>query len=688
MRDEQIDEWSWLRAEDWRECVRDPEQLPTRIRQHLEQENACADAWFDKDAALQARLVEELRERIVPRDDLLPDAHGPWQYQFRYREGDDYGLYLRRPREGGEEHILLDSERESEGHEYFDEGDCVQSPDHRHLAWSADTSGDERYELCIRNLDSGKDLVTVQDVYEVTWGDAETLFYTRVDEDLRPSRVYRHRLGDDPANDVLVFEESDQRFSLSIGTTRSGDWVVIDSAMTDCNEQWLIPASHVSSAPVVVEPRCEGLEYEIEHQADRFVILTNADDSPEYCLMEAPIHAMGRVNWSVLEPHRTGRLILDVEALGDWLVVQEREDGLPRIVCHHRDGSRRILEFAEEAYALGVDAGLEFNATSFRVGYASPTTPDREYEVDLESGNRRLLKERLLPSGHDPAHYVTRRIRVKSHDGVMVPVTLLHHVNTAIDGTAPALLHGYGAYGASTAASFSSRSLSLVDRGFIFALAHVRGGQELGRAWYETGRLENKPNSFEDLYAVAVGVVELQIAAYGRIVLQGGSAGGLLVAATMELCARRDPELLAGVIADVPFVDVLNTMLDDSLPLTPGEWSEWGNPIDDESAHELLQSYSPYEQAGVRRYPALYVTAGVSDPRVTWWEPAKWVARLRQRRTNDAPLLLRTNMASGHFGDTGRYGALDDTARELAFALRVAGAATTSPIGTNARYGS
>ena len=675
MSNDPIDEWSWLRADDWRGCVRDPEKLPIRIREHLEQENASADAWFDKDTSLHERLVNELRGRIVPVDDSLPDFHGPWQYVSRYREGDDYGVYLRRPREGGDEQILLDSERESDGYEYYDEGDCLHSPDHCHLAWSADTSGDERYELRIRNLASGMDLVTLQDVYEVTWGNASTLFYTRVDEDLRPSRVYRHRLGESPESDVLVFEETDQRFWVSIGTTRSQDWVIIDTAMTDCNEQWLIPCCDVAAPPIVVEPRSEGLVYSIDHQADRLIILTNADESPDFCLMEAPLPTTGRGSWRVLQPHRSGCLILDVEALGDWLIVLEREHGLPRIVCHHRDGRFNALEFDEEAYALGFDAGLEINAGSFRVAYASPTTPDREYEVSLKTGARRLLKERLLPSGHNPERYETQRIHIPSHDGVEVPVTLLYHVDTAIDGTAPALIHGYGAYGSSTAASFSSRALSLVDRGFVFVLAHVRGGQELGRAWYESGRLERKQNSFEDLYAIAQGIVERKFAARGRIVLQGGSAGGLLVAATMDLCVRRDPNLLAGVIADVPFVDVLNTMLDASLPLTPGEWSEWGNPIQDEAARELLRSYSPYEQVGARLYPALYVTAGVSDPRVTWWEPAKWVARLRQLRTSDAPLLLRTNMASGHFGDTGRYSALDDTARELAFAIRVAGAA-------------
>jgi len=669
------DEWAWLRADDWRACVRDPVRLPAPIAAHLQANNAIADAWFAQDEALIETLLAELRGRIEPAEDSLPDADGPWCYLHRLREGDEYGVQLRRPRDGGEEQVLLDSEHEADGHDYFDEGDADHSPDHAHLAWGADTSGDERYTLRIRELASGRDVLTIEDVCQQTWADADTFFYSRLDEDLRPSLVYRHRLGNDPAEDPLIYREDDDRFAVSIGTTRSGAFVVIDSAMTDCNETWLIPCASPLDAPRVVEPRTPGLEYELEHQRERFVLLTNADGAADFRLVETPVDAPGRDHWRTLEPHVPGRMLLDVEALGDWLLILMREHALPRLVLRHADGRERTLAFDEQAYAIGVDAGLEFETDRFRLDYSSPTTPQREYEEILDTGMRTLLKQRRIPSGHDPAHYVTRRIHVTSHDGAEVPVTLLHHRDTPLDGCAPALITGYGAYGFSTPATFSGHVLSLVDRGMVHAIAHVRGGQECGRAWYEAGRLQHKPNSFEDLYAVCTGLVERGIAAHGRLVLQGGSAGGLLVAATMDLAVRRDPALLAGVIADVPFVDVLNTMRDADLPLTPGEWSEWGDPLGDADAARCIAGYAPYERVGGFDYPPLYVTAGVSDPRVTWWEPAKWVARIGARRTNAAPLLLRTHMESGHFGETGRYGALEDAARELAFTLRVTGLA-------------
>ena len=674
MTDERTDEWAWLRADDWRACVRDPSRLPERIREHLETENARSDAWFADLKPLMKVLTAEMRGRIEPDDDSLPERDGPWAYFSRVEGDDEYGSHLRRPRGGGDETLLLDLEAEADGHDYFDEGDVDHSPDHAHLAWSVDVSGAELYELRVRDLATGEDVASIPDTHEMTWGTADTLFYTRVDENYRPNRVYRHRLGTDPAGDALVFEEEDERFHVSIGTTRSGAYVIIETSMTDCDEALLIPTADVTADPTVVEPRTDGLEYTLEHQDERFLVLTNADGAADFQLMEAPIDAPSRASWRTVMPHEPGRMLLDVDALGDWMILTVREDALPRIELHRRDGRTRTLGFDEAAHALGVDAGLEFDAPSFRFSYTSPTTPATDYEEHLESGERRLLKTRTIPSGHDPADYAVRRLGLPSHDGTLVPVTLLSRAD-APGGPAPTLLYGYGAYGMSMPASFSGRALSLVDRGVTYAVAHVRGGRELGRAWYEAGRLERKTNSFEDLYAIATGLVDEGIAARGRICLQGGSAGGLLVAATMELAARRDPGLLAGVVADVPFVDVLNTMLDATLPLTPGEWAEWGDPITDPEARMRLAGYAPYETVGGRAYPALYVTAGVSDPRVTWWEPAKWVARLRARRTNDAPLLLRTNMGSGHFGDTGRYASLEDSAREQAFVLRAVGLA-------------
>jgi oligopeptidase B len=668
-------DWSWLRADDWRACVADPALLPARIRAHLEAENNGCKAWFAQRAVQLKTLEGELRGRIEPHEDSLPELDGPWAYFTRYREGDDYGQYLRRPREGGDETVILDVEQEAVGYEYFDEGDVEHSPDHRYLAWARDTTGDERYTLCIRDLHTGEDVLIIDDVFEVTWGNADTVFFTRVNDELRASRVMRLTLGQEP---VLIFEEQDPRFSVSVGTSRSGDYVMIDSEMTDCNEVMIIRADTIDAAPRVVEARTAGLEYWLEHQQDRFVILTNADGAADYKLVQAPLDSPARTHWRELEPCKHGRPLLDVSALGDWLIILERENALPRIRLTHRDGRERVLHFDEAAYALGIDAGLECDAERFRISYSSPTTPGCIFEEVLETGQRLQVKQQVIPSGHDPANYRTERIWVDSHDGVSVPVTVLYHRNTRLDGTAAALVYGYGAYGSSTPAEFSSSVLSLVDRGMVYAIAHVRGGQELGRDWYESGRLEYKMNSFEDLYAVAQHLVQQKRAAKGRVVLQGASAGGLLVAATCDLAVRRDPGLIAGVVADVPFVDVLSTMSDAQLPLTPSEWSEWGNPVEDAATRAYLSDYSPVDRVGHYAYPAIYVTAGISDPRVTWWEPARWVARLRECRCNDAPLLLGTNMESGHFGDTGRYGELAETARELAFILASAGIPVTA----------
>ncbi len=644
--------------------------LPERIRDHLLAENARADQWFSAHQGLFEELESELRGRIEPVDVSLPDKDGPWAYRTRYSEGDEYGVYLRCPRDGGEEQVILDVEREASDHEYFAEGDVEHSPDHRLLAWTVDTSGDERYTLHIRDLDTGRDTFTLEDVYEVVWGTSDTVFFTRVDEELRPSLVYRLTLGQEPQR---VYEESDTRFSLSLGMFRSGAFVVIEASMTDCNEIRLIAVDDITADPSLIEPRAPGVEYSLEHQNDRFLIVTNVDDAPDFKLMEAPVASPSRAYWRELEAHREGRTLLDVDALGDWMIILARENALAQVSLVHRDGRRRQLAFDEEVYAIGIDAGLEFDASSFRLTYASPTTPDRVYEEDILSGERRLLKQRRIPSGHDPQLYRTQRMQVASYDGVEVPVTLLYHRDTPLDGSAPCLVYGYGAYGSCVPADFSADVLPLVDRGVVYAIAHVRGGQELGRRWYEAGRLEHKAASFEDLYAVLRAMVDRKFAQWGRLVIQGGSAGGLLVAATTDLVVRRDPGLVAGVIADVPFVDVLATMSDASLPLTPGEWSEWGNPIDDAAAREWIRGYSPVDRVGAHDYPALFVTAGISDPRVTWWEPARWVALLRECRTNEQPLLLRTNLESGHFGGTGRYASLADTARSLVFALAVMG---------------
>lgn len=668
------DDYAWLRADNWQEAMREPEQLPAPIKAYLESENRyCAQAMEDC-ADLQSELISEMRGRILERDRSVPEPDGPYAYGDRYDEGAEHPVYFRTARSDakGREELLIDINIEAQQHEYFDHGLIEHSPDHKTLAWSCDTNGAEYYRLFFRDVETGKDSdVTIEDVESITWADANNIFYTRVDKNHRANKVFRHTLGSDASDDVLVFHETDERFYCDVYTSRSGSYVFITSNMNDQDEVRFIPVARLDAIPEIIEPRAYGLEYSVDHRVtdggDEFVILNNTGSAADFKLSTTPVRKPGKAHWQDFQPYQAGCMIHDFEVLKDWVIWLAVENALPAIYYCKANGVTSKVAFDEEAYSLGVDAGLEFQVNSFRFDYASPSTPWQTWEYDLNTGDRVLLKTQEIPSGHSAEDYVVRRIAATSHDGAKVPVTLMHHRNTPIDGTAPCLLYGYGAYGSSVPAGFSSNRLSLVDRGFVYAIAHVRGGEEKGRDWYEQAKRLKKINSFEDMIAAANTLIENKYTGKQRIVLHGGSAGGLLVGATVNM----QPELFAGVIADVPFVDVLNTMIDDTLPLTPGEWSQWGNPIEDPEAFKAMQSYSPYDNVSSKAYPAMLVTAGVSDPRVTYWEPAKWVARLRDLKTDDNPLLLKTNMSSGHFGKTGRFAMLEDYALSFAFALAV-----------------
>jgi oligopeptidase B len=664
------DDFAWLRADNWQEAMRDPTKLPEDIADYLRAENAYYDAAMADTADLQAKLIAEMRGRIKEDDTSVPRKNGAYAYVMRYSEGAEHPVYIRTPRDGGDEVVLLDVNAEAAAHEYFDLGAVAVSPDHGGLAWKADTTGSEFFTLRLRDTATGQDSATlIADVGSVAWADGRTLFYVRVDAQHRPNKVFRHQIGSDPADDVLVYEEKDPRYFVGVSRLRSGAYVQIATGMNDENEVWVIPTATPDAAPVLIEARTEGLEYEIDHQGDQFVILTNADGAVDFKIVAAPTATPQRAHWVDLVPYRAGRMVIGLAAYRDWLIWVERENALPRICYQGPAGDAQSIAFDEEAYSLGADPSAEYDTDMFRFTYSSPTTPSQVFDFDLATGDRVLMKQVELPSGHDPADYVTRRIMAPSHDGALVPVTILHHVTTRLDGTAPCLLYGYGSYGASMPASFSANRLSLVGRGFIYAIAHVRGGEEKGRAWYEDAKCGRKMNTFHDFIGAAQSLIGEGYTGKGRIVAQGGSAGGLLMGAVVNMA----PDLWAGIIADVPFVDVLTTILDDTLPLTPGEWSQWGNPIESQTAFDDIRAYSPYDNVTAQDYPAMLVTAGVSDPRVTYWEPAKWVAKLRITKTDDNILLLKTNMTSGHFGKTGRFAALEDAARSYAFALKAVG---------------
>lgn len=674
------DAHAWLRADNWRDVMRDPALLASDIRAFLEAENAATEDWFAPLAGLRRDLVGEMRARIKEDDSSVPAADGPFAYFTRFREGGQHPLICRRPAGAiAGETILLDGDALADGKAYFQFGDARQSPDHALYAWTADEAGSEYYTLRIRDIASGADLADEigETTGDVLWSaDGAHLYYIRRDPEHRPSFVYRHRLGTDPAEDVLVYEEPDKGFFVSLGQTQSGRFGLISCGDHDTSETWLIDRHDALAPLVLVEPREAGLRYGVEHHPDldgteSLLIETNADGAEDFKIVAAPLATPGRAQWREIVPHKQGRLILSIAVLRGHLLRLEREDGLPRLVV--RDLAKRTehaVAFAEEAYSLGFDAGYGFDKTEIRFTYASMTTPAEVWDYDVASRARVLRKRQEVPSGHDPARYVTRRLLAPAADGELVPISLLYAKDTPLDGTAPCLLYGYGAYGISIPASFSTSRLSLVDRGFVYAIAHIRGGTEKGWRWYRDGKLAKKTNTFHDFIAAGTHLVGEKIVAPDRIVAHGGSAGGMLMGAVANL----RPDLFAGIVAEVPFVDVLNTMLDDTLPLTPPEWPEWGNPISDADAFAHIRSYSPYDNVRAQDYPAIFALAGLTDPRVTYWEPAKWVARLRETKTDDRPLLLRTNMEAGHGGAAGRFDRLEETAQVYAFALAIAAA--------------
>ncbi|HMB48654.1 MAG TPA: S9 family peptidase [Afifellaceae bacterium] len=668
------DNYAWLRAENWQDVMRDPSVLAADIRAHLEAENDYFSSAMSDTQTLQETLFQEMKGRIKEDDSSVPAPDGPFAYAVRYVEGGQHPLLVREPRDGGAETVLLDGNELAEGKAYFRLGGADHSPDHTKLAWAVDEKGSEFYTLKIRDLESGADL---EDEVADTGGggvwsaDGQEIVYIRLDENHRPSKLFRHRL-DATGEDALIYEEADPGFFMGVGKTQSRDYIIIDCHDHETSEVRLLPAGRTDAQPRLIAPRQPQVEYSVDEAGGKLYILTNRDAAKDFKIVTAPVGDPGPENWHDLIAHEPGRLILAHTAYAGHLVRLERKDGLPRIVIRrHSDGQEHEIAFDEEAYSLGLAGGHEFDTTVIRFTYSSMTTPQRTYDYDMESRERTLRKEQEVPSGHNPDDYVTRRVMAPAHDGETVPISLLYRKDTPLDGSAPCLLYGYGSYGIAIPAGFGTSRLSLVDRGFIYAIAHIRGGKDKGFAWYEDGKREKKTNTFHDFISAGEYLASERFTSRGRIVAEGGSAGGMLMGAVANMA----PGLFGGIIGVVPFVDVLNTMLDDTLPLTPPEWPEWGNPIESKADYETILAYSPYDNVSAQAYPPILAMGGLTDPRVTYWEPAKWVARLRELKADDNMLLLRTNMEAGHAGASGRFDTLKETAIEQAFALKVVGLA-------------
>jgi len=666
------DDYAWLRADNWQAMFKDPSILAPEIRTHLEAENAYMNAAMADTKELQKVLFGEMKGRIKEDDSSVPVKDGPYAYGTLFVTGGEQPHYFREARNGGDRKLLLNGDKENEGKSYFRLSGLDHSTDHSRGIWGYDDKGSEYFTLKVRDLETGEDLA---DVLENTGGggvwapDGKSFFYTLQDENHRPSKIFHHIVGTPQSQDRLVYEEEDAGFFMGVGGSLLDDYIFIDIHDHETSEYRIIPTSDLTAEPKLVAERETGIEYEMTEGGDVFYILTNDGDAKDFKIMETPADKPGKENWREVVAHKPGTLILNHMAYARHLIWLERKDGLPRIIIRDRhSGEEHSIAFEEEAYSLGLQGAAEYDTDVIRFSYSSMTTPSQLYDYNMVTRERTLLKTQEVPSGHNPADYVTRRVFAPAWDGEQVPVTLLYRKDTPLDGSAPCLLYGYGAYGITIPAGFNTNCLSLADRGFVYAIAHIRGGKDKGFSWYEDGKMEKKTNTFRDFIAAADYLNEQKFTSYAKIIAEGGSAGGMLMGAVANMA----PEKFAGIIAAVPFVDVLNTMLDDTLPLTPPEWPEWGNPIDSKEEYEQIAAYSPYDNVGEKPYPPILALGGLTDPRVTYWEPAKWVAKLRDKTTGDAPILLKTNMDAGHGGASGRFQRLEEVAFEYSFAIKVA----------------
>lgn len=665
------DDYAWIRADNWREVLADPSALPADIRELLEAENAYADAILAPTHALQKQLVREMRARLKEDDSDPPAPNGPYSYGSRFRHGGQHRIYSRFPRGGGKETVLLDGDARAKGLGFFHLGAARPSPDHGKLAWSADDKGSEMYAIHTRDIVAEADLPDriENTTGEIVWARNSLRFlYVLQDENHRPCRIMSHRLGEPQDQDILVFEEADPAWFISLSPSRLGRRVFIHVHGHDSSESWVVDLDHPEAAPGLIAPRRPGLLYEAVDHGDVFYIKSNHGGAKDFQIIVAPSEAPEEANWRPFLPAKPGRLIENIAIFKDYLVWLAREDNVPRLVIHDfANGDSHEIAFEAKTYFLKLESVLEFDTQVCRFSFSTMACSQETYDYDMAARQRFLLKKQMTPRDFDPAAYVVKTLHAPTGDGETVPISLLHKRGTPIDGTAPLLIYGYGAYGHVMDANFSPNRLSLVDRGFVYAIAHVRGGTEKGFAWYEDGKLTKKANTFADFLAATRHLIATGHASPMRIVAHGGSAGGLLMGAIANLA----PELYAGVIADVPFVDVLTTMLDETLPLTPPEWLEWGDPIRDRAAFDAIRAYSPYDNVKAQAYPAILALAGLADPRVTYWEPAKWVAKLRATMTGGGPVLLRTSMGAGHAGAPGRFDRLEEVARAYAFAINV-----------------
>jgi len=658
-----IDPYYWLREKENEEVIA-----------YLEAENAYTEAMMAHTEALQQKLYEEMVGRIQETDQTVPVEVDGYLYYSRTEEGKQYNIYCRKQgSQDAEEQVLLDLNELAEGHEYLRLGVYQVSPDHRLLAYSLDTDGSEDYVIYFKNLQNGKLLPDrIPDTsYSGEWGnDNQTFFFTTKDEAKRDDRVWRHRLGENPDRAEQVFHEPDELFRVYLYHTRDRRYIILGSESKETNEQHFLDAGEPAGDFYLIAPRQKDTRYYAGHHTGTFYIRTNSGEAPNFKVVTAPVETPGREHWQELIPHRQSVKIDDLDLFTGHLVLYERENGLRTIrVSGLESGTTHAIDFPEPVYTYRQERNPVFESKLLRFTYTSLTTPESVYDYHMDSRERILKKRKPVLGGYDPDDYQSERLFASADDGTEIPISLVYKkARFTGEQPAPCLLYGYGSYGISVDPAFDSNRLSLLDRGFIFAIAHVRGGQELGRSWYDRGKFLHKRNTFTDFIACARHLIAEGCTSPQKLAIRGGSAGGLLMGAVLNMA----PHLFQAAVAAVPFVDVVTTMLDESIPLTVGEFEEWGNPKDPEY-YEYMLAYSPYDNVSAQEYPHLLITAGLNDPRVQYWEPAKWTARLRDAKVGTNRLLLKTEMGAGHAGPSGRYDYLKEIALQYTFVLDALG---------------
>ena len=667
--EELIDNYSWIKQKDWKEVILNPNKLNAQVKKYLDEENLFKENQLKDINDIEKKLFEELKSKIKNEDNSVPKKDGDYLYGYKYNKNSEYPIYYRKNTTNNSEEIILDCEKKSKTHTYFNVASISHSHDHKHVAYNIDTNGSEYFSIFIEDIQK-QELLSPEiknTTGDIVWSlDNNYIFYVRLDQNHRPTKVFKHKIGSNSEKDLLIYEEKDPSFFCSINLSKTKNYLFIRTADHETSEYLFINLKLNEIKPTLFKKRVKKIEYDLEHHEKFFLISTNVDNAKNFKIMIS--HEESYQKWEEFIPYEKVNLILDFILLKDWLVRLERTEGSENIIILNLNNkNQHKISFDEEAYNLSLDHGYEYETDTFRYSYSSPTTPKSVFDYDCKSKKQELKKTQEVPSGHNKDDYICKKIFATSHDNEKIPITILYKKGVKLDSNNYLLLYGYGSYGISIPSNFSTNRLSLVDRGIVYAIAHIRGGKEKGYEWYENGKLLNKKNTFLDFISCAEKLCEDKYTSPKKIVAQGGSAGGLL----MGYIANERPDLFLGIIAQVPFVDICNTMLDEDLPLTVTEIPEWGDIKNDKKSFLYVKSYSPYDNVKKQNYPHMLVTGGISDPRVTYWEMTKWVAKLRENKTDNNLLLLHMNMTAGHSGASGRFDYLKEIAMEYGFVLKI-----------------